>query len=78
MKTEIKIPHQGLTTEVVTITDWVVKEKDPVKEGDVLLNIESEKAQLEIEAPVSGIVIKIIKAAGEEAAIDEVVAIIES
>ncbi len=77
MKIEVKIPQQGLTTETVTIMGWDVKEGDIVKEGDVLLRIESEKAALEVEAPIDGKILEILKQESEEARVGEVVVVIE-
>ena len=52
MATEVIIPSLGEVVEDVTILSWSKSEGDPVKEGEPLLEVESEKVTLEIEAPV--------------------------
>jgi dihydrolipoamide dehydrogenase len=78
MRVEVKIPQQGLTVETVTIIGWRKSKNDPVREGDILLQIESEKSTLEVEAPVSGILCDIMAVADDEVPIGKVVAYIET
>jgi len=58
------------------IVAWKVKEGDTVSEGDVLAEVESDKATLELECFTSGTVSKILRSAGEEAAVGEAIALI--
>lgn len=58
------------------IVAWRVKEGDTVSEGDVLAEIESDKATMELECFTSGVVSRIVRAAGEEAAVGETIATI--
>jgi len=78
MKIEVRIPQQGLTIESVTIVRWLKNVGDTVKEGDILFEIESEKAVLEIESPAAGKLSEILVEAENEAAVGETVALIES
>jgi pyruvate/2-oxoglutarate dehydrogenase complex dihydrolipoamide acyltransferase (E2) component len=77
MRIGVKIPHQGLTTETVTIAQWYVKVGDAVREGMPLLSMESEKATLDVESPGTGVVTALLKQESEEAAVGEIVAYIE-
>lgn len=74
---EVKIPQQGFTTEYVTLTKIYVAEGDEVKEGRPLFEMESDKATIDVESPVSGKVMSVMKQADEEANIGEVIMTIE-
>ncbi len=54
MATEVRLPQLGEKMEEGTIVGCLVKVGDEVKKGDVIFEIETEKATLEIESPVSG------------------------
>ena len=78
MKVELRIPHQGNTTETVYITKWFKSKGETVKQGDAVLETESEKSVLKIESPVDGILAEILAGEEEEVPVGEVVAIIET
>ncbi len=65
MITEIILPKLGQTMEEGTIVEWVKQEGDPVKRGEVLFAVESDKAVLEVEATARGFLRKILVPAGE-------------
>jgi pyruvate dehydrogenase E2 component (dihydrolipoamide acetyltransferase) len=65
MITEIIMPKLGQTMEEGTVIEWLKQEGDPVRRGDVLLTIESDKATLEVEAPKKGYLRKVLIEAGE-------------
>ena len=54
--TEIKLPAMSPTMEEGTLAKWLVKEGDTVKPGDVLAEIETDKATMELEADDGGVV----------------------
>ena len=54
--TEIKLPAMSPTMEEGTLAKWLVKEGDIVKAGDVLAEIETDKATMELEADEGGVV----------------------
>ncbi|MDW8098617.1 MAG: 2-oxo acid dehydrogenase subunit E2, partial [Anaerolineae bacterium] len=66
MATEVIVPKQGQTVETVRLVQWLVKEGDLVKKGDPILEIETDKAIFEIEAPASGVLRRIEHQEGEE------------
>lgn len=66
MAIELKMPKMGLTMTTGTIAGWLKKEGDPVKKGETLLEITTEKITNTVEAPADGILLKIIAAEGEE------------
>ena len=65
--TEIKLPAMSPTMEEGTLAKWLVKEGDTVKPGDVLAEIETDKATMELEADEGGVVAKLHVAAGSDA-----------
>ncbi|MGE4410955.1 MAG: biotin/lipoyl-containing protein, partial [Sphingobium sp.] len=66
MAIEIKMPALSPTMEEGTLAKWLVKEGDEVKSGDILAEIETDKATMEFEAVDEGIVGKIVVPEGTE------------
>ena len=66
MSIEIKMPALSPTMEEGTLAKWLVKEGDAVKSGDILAEIETDKATMEFEAIDEGVVSAILVAEGTE------------
>jgi pyruvate dehydrogenase E1 component beta subunit len=66
MATEILMPALSPTMEEGTLAKWLVKEGDTVSSGDILAEIETDKATMEFEAVDEGTVGKILVAEGTE------------
>ncbi len=66
MPTELKMPALSPTMEEGTLAKWLVKEGDTVKSGDLLAEIETDKATMEFEAVDEGTVTKILVAEGTD------------
>ncbi|WP_299282246.1 pyruvate dehydrogenase complex dihydrolipoamide acetyltransferase [uncultured Tateyamaria sp.] len=66
MPTEILMPALSPTMEEGTLAKWLVKEGDTVASGDLLAEIETDKATMEFEAVDEGVVGKILVAEGSE------------
>ncbi|WP_439526266.1 pyruvate dehydrogenase complex E1 component subunit beta [Roseovarius mucosus] len=66
MATEILMPALSPTMEEGTLAKWLVKEGDTVKAGDILAEIETDKATMEFEAVDEGVMGKILIAEGSE------------
>ena len=64
MATEVLMPALSPTMEEGTLAKWLVKEGDKVKSGQILAEIETDKATMEFEAVDEGIVGKILVAEG--------------
>ncbi|MGC1429569.1 MAG: pyruvate dehydrogenase complex dihydrolipoamide acetyltransferase [Albidovulum sp.] len=64
MATEILMPALSPTMEEGTLAKWLVKEGDTVSSGDILAEIETDKATMEFEAVDEGIIAKILIAEG--------------
>ncbi|MEP3844800.1 MAG: pyruvate dehydrogenase complex E1 component subunit beta [Paracoccaceae bacterium] len=66
MATEILMPALSPTMEEGTLAKWLVKEGDTVASGDIMAEIETDKATMEFEAVDEGIIGKILIAEGSE------------
>ncbi|MFK7938041.1 MAG: pyruvate dehydrogenase complex E1 component subunit beta [Roseovarius sp.] len=67
MPTEILMPALSPTMEEGTLAKWLVKEGDTVASGDILAEIETDKATMEFEAVDEGVIGKILVSEGTEA-----------
>ena len=67
MPIELKMPALSPTMEEGTLAKWLVKEGDQVSSGDILAEIETDKATMEFEAVDEGTVAKILVADGTDA-----------
>lgn len=66
MPTEILMPALSPTMEEGTLSKWLVKEGDTVESGDIMAEIETDKATMEFEAVDEGVIGKILIAEGTE------------
>lgn len=76
MAFKVMIPKIDSLQETVKIEKWLVKEGDSIKKGDVLFELETEKAILEVESKFSGTLLKIFIPSGKDVPIKRVAAII--
>lgn len=76
MATLIPIPKLGQSEETVKIEKWRVKEGDKIKKGDVLFEVETDKAVLEVESQFEGTLLKIVVKPGVEVPVMSVAAVI--
>jgi pyruvate dehydrogenase E2 component (dihydrolipoamide acetyltransferase) len=75
---EISMPRLSDTMQEGTITRWLKKPGDEVKRGDVLAEVETDKANMEIEAYENGVLEQIVVNEGETVPIGQVIARIGS
>ena len=64
--TDILMPALSPTMEEGTLAKWLVKEGDTIKAGDVIAEIETDKATMEVEAVDEGVIEAILVPAGSE------------
>jgi pyruvate dehydrogenase E2 component (dihydrolipoamide acetyltransferase) len=76
MAKEVILPKFGFTQEDSQIVEWFVKEGDEVEAGEPLLEVTTDKVNMEIEAPASGIVGGIRAGTGETVPVTQVIAYI--
>lgn len=77
MSVELEVPSVGESVTEVFIGNWLKREGDPVVKDEPLVEIETDKATLEISATVSGMLSKVLKGEGESAAVGEVIALLQ-
>ncbi len=76
MATKILMPKLSDTMEEGVILKWLRKEGEKVRQGEILVEIESDKADMELEAYDTGVLRKIVVAEGGKAPIGGLIAII--
>ena len=76
MLKEIKMPNLGTTTDEIKIVRWIKKENEPVKRGEPIFEVETDKATMEVESFLEGWLKKILVQNGETAIVGEIVAYI--
>jgi pyruvate dehydrogenase E2 component (dihydrolipoamide acetyltransferase) len=76
MATEVIMPALGMAQEKGTLLNWFKAEGDSVKKGEPLMEVETDKATVEVEAPASGILADVTAAAGDEIAVGKKIAVI--
>ncbi|QDU85296.1 Dihydrolipoyllysine-residue succinyltransferase component of 2-oxoglutarate dehydrogenase complex [Planctomycetes bacterium Pla163] len=77
MTTELKVPAVGESVTEVQIGTWLKAEGESVSADEAVVEIESDKATVEMPAPAAGVIAKILKKAGEMANVGEVIALLE-
>ena len=79
MAIELKMPALSPTMEQGTLAKWLKAEGDQIEPGDIIAEIETDKATMEFEAIDEGVLSKILIAAGtEDVAVGAVIALIEA
>ncbi|MCC6711931.1 MAG: 2-oxoglutarate dehydrogenase complex dihydrolipoyllysine-residue succinyltransferase [Candidatus Dadabacteria bacterium] len=77
MAIDIKVPELGESVVEATIIRWFKSEGDPVKIGEALVELETEKANFEVAAEKQGVLSKILKKDGEDVEVGDVLGSIE-
>ena len=63
--------------EYATVTRWLKREGDRVTAGELIVEVEAEKVNYELEAPVAGVIESIVAVDGDEIKVGAVLATIE-
>lgn len=77
MSTKVILPKSGMGIDEGTVTRWLKAAGEKVEKGEPIVEIETAKAMLEVVAPVSGMLVKIVLAEGQTAAVNTEIAEIE-
>ena len=77
MSTEIAVPELGEGITEVTVIRWLKMAGDTVNEGDPIAAVETDKASMEIESPVSGRVTALLVEVGDSPEVGDPIALIE-
>jgi pyruvate dehydrogenase E2 component (dihydrolipoamide acetyltransferase) len=72
--TKVIMPKAGMAMEEGVVVSWLKKPGDAVKRGESIAEIETDKAAMELEAEESGILLAIVRGAGEHVAVTETIA----
>ena len=78
MKVEVLLPQWGMGMSEGTVVEWKKQVGDSVVEGDILADIEAEKATQELESPATGVLVEIRVQVSQETKVRSVLAIIEA
>lgn len=78
MRVRVKMPKLGLTMTEGTIVEWRKTVGDPIRAGEILLVVETEKVEAEVEAPATGTLVEILGEVKGVYPVGEVLAIIET
>ncbi len=76
MVSKVIMPKLGQTMEEGVIERWIKKEGDKVEKGDILLEITTDKATLEVESYARGVLRKILAQEGQTVPVTQVIALI--
>jgi len=72
----IVMPQAGQDLEVGTVIEWLKHEGDPVAKGEPVVQIQTEKITLDLEAPIEGVLLRILVPDGAETPILSVIGIV--
>lgn len=78
MISEVVMPQMGADMEEGTIVRWLKQEGDDVARGEIIAEIETDKANVEIEAFESGLFRKVLANEGDTVSVGEIIAVIAS
>ena len=76
--TPVIMPKLGLTMDEGKLVAWLKKEGDRIEAGEILFEVETDKATMEVESPVAGYVRKLLAAGGETVPVTQVIALIST
>ena len=77
MPIDITVPQLGESIVEATVVQWFKEEGDPVATGEALLELETEKVTLEVNANDSGVLVRVERAAGEDVRIGDLLGVLE-
>jgi pyruvate dehydrogenase E2 component (dihydrolipoamide acetyltransferase) len=77
MRAEVRMPNLGADMDTGKIAAWLKKVGDPVERGEVIAEIETDKATVEMESLQSGTLVEIVAEVGSELPVGDVIAYIE-
>src|SRR5215218_2422851 len=76
MAKEVYMPALGMNQETGTLLRWLKAEGEAVTKGEPLMEVATDKTDVEIEAPVSGILRNVTAKEGDEIPVGQVIALI--
>src|SRR5581483_6067322 len=76
MSTEVRVPTLGESIVDATIASWLKKEGDQVRRGETLVELETDKVNVEVSAEQDGVLQKIVKHEGDVVSVGDVVGLV--
>ncbi len=76
MAKEVVMPALGMAQETGVLLQWLKQPGDPVTKGEPLMEVETDKAAVEVEAPASGVLAKVTAEPGAVVPVGQVIAVI--
>lgn len=76
MTTELTMPKLGEVMEEGLVLSWKKKVGDPVQQGEIILEIETDKAAADVESPVTGVLLKILVSENQKVPVNTPLAVI--
>ncbi len=76
MATDVIMPALGVAQDTGRVVRWLYGEGDPVRKGEPLIEIETDKVTVELEAPADGTLVAVSAHAGDDAPVGSVIALI--
>jgi pyruvate dehydrogenase E2 component (dihydrolipoamide acetyltransferase) len=77
MRVEVRMANLGYDMDSGRIAVWLKRVGDPVERGEPIVEVETDKTTVEMEALTSGTLVEIVAGAGAEVAVGEVIAYLE-
>src|SRR5215207_4938030 len=74
MAVDIVMPNLGFDTQSGRLIEWLKQPGDPVRRGDILAVVESDKANVELESIADGVLLELLIPADTEVPVGEVIA----
>src|SRR5690625_3748307 len=71
---EIKVPELAESITEGTISEWLVKVGDTVSQGDPIVELETDKVNLEVNTDFSGVIVEIVSEEGEDVEVGDTIA----
>ncbi len=78
MSTEIVVPELGESVIEATVGEWRVTEGQPIKVGDIIVELETDKVDVEVGATAAGVLTRILRPAGSDVGIGDVLGLIDN
>jgi pyruvate dehydrogenase E2 component (dihydrolipoamide acetyltransferase) len=77
MRYEMKMPDLATTESEIRIVRWIIGTGQKIARGQPLLEVETDKATMEVESPVAGILAEVRSEAGEAVSVGQLIAVLE-
>jgi TPP-dependent pyruvate/acetoin dehydrogenase alpha subunit len=77
MRLKMKMPDLAATESEISITRWIVAPGQRVERGQPLLEVETDKATMQVESVATGILVEVLSPANESVAVGQIIAVLE-